>query len=104
MRILNVGGEPQLKSGIPRWEYFMADPPQDPAAPDVVLRQPMDQVKGCDHFATSGNVILSPEVWALIGKECDGEVLENGFIRLNRVLGRIVIPEQKKILEFNQVG
>lgn len=100
--MLNVGGEPQPKSGLPRWEFFMADPPTQP---DVIVRQPMEQVKGCDHFATSGNVILSPEVWALIGKDCDGEKLEHGFIRLNRLLGKseIVVPEQKKILEYSQV-
>jgi hypothetical protein len=103
--MLNVGGEPQPKSGLPRWEFFMADPPTQPADSDVIVRQPMEQVKGCDHFATSGNVILSPEVWALIGKDCDGEKLEHGFIRLNRLLGKseIVVPEQKKILEYSQV-
>jgi hypothetical protein len=103
--MLNVGGEPQPKSGLPRCEFFMADPPTQPTKSDVIVRQPMEQVKGCDHFATSGNVILSPEVWALIGKDCDGEKLEHGFIRLNRLLGKseIVVPEQKKILEYSQV-
>jgi hypothetical protein len=43
-------------------------------------------------FETAGDVILSPEAWTHILKECDGEVLKGGFVRLGHIFGNISVP------------
>eukprot|EP00899_Mesostigma_viride_P003867 jgi/Mesvir1/13481/Mv16533-RA.2 len=53
------------------------------------VRHPIAQISHADSEAKSGDVILSPEGWALIGDQCEGERLKGGNVRLNRVTATV---------------
>lgn len=42
-------------------------------------------------------MILSPEVWSLVEKHCEGELLESGFVRLSHIVGHVAthLPEEE---------
>lgn len=55
-----------------RWEFLVAGPP-------------LSQVGAANAYAEPGQTVLSPEAWALAAEFCDGEPLEEGHMRLDRV-------------------
>ena len=62
---LLVGGERD------RWEFLLAGPP-------------LIQMGEAEHLARPGDVVLSPEAWALVREGAAGDPLERGFVRLRR--------------------
>ena len=65
---LFVGGERQ------RWEWLLAGPP-------------LVQMGLAEHLARPGDVVLSPEAWAVVREGCVGDPLEGGFVRFRRARG-----------------
>jgi class 3 adenylate cyclase/tetratricopeptide (TPR) repeat protein len=66
-----VGGEKE------RWEMLLAG-------------SPLAQMGRAEHQARPGDVVLSPEAWALMGEGSVGNPLEGGFVRARRV--RTIAP------------
>jgi class 3 adenylate cyclase/tetratricopeptide (TPR) repeat protein len=67
---LFVGGERD------RWELLLAG-------------SPLVQMGEAEHLARSGDVVLSPEAWALVREGSVAEPLEGGFVRLHH--GRAIV-------------
>lgn len=52
--MLSVGGGLQMPSGLPRWEFFMADMPKPSGSEPKHFRHPMEQLRCCEEHANSG--------------------------------------------------
>ncbi|MEW6733286.1 MAG: adenylate/guanylate cyclase domain-containing protein [Acidobacteriota bacterium] len=52
-----------------RWEFLIAGPP-------------LSQVGNANSQTQPGEVVISPEAWALLREHCTGEAKEDGYIRL----------------------
>ncbi len=55
-----------------RWEFLIAG-------------SPLDQVGICTHEAQPGEVVLSPQAWALVRERCIGQILPSTQVRLDRI-------------------
>jgi class 3 adenylate cyclase/tetratricopeptide (TPR) repeat protein len=62
-----------------RWEMLLAGPP-------------LVQMSLAEQDAWTGEVVLSPEAWALVSRACVGSVLESGRARLESVADRLPLP------------
>jgi class 3 adenylate cyclase/tetratricopeptide (TPR) repeat protein len=62
----------QLGGLYGRWEF-------------LVMGQPLLQVNQAEHQAGNGDVVLSPQAWALVEEDCSGEEVESGCVRVTAV-------------------
>ena len=55
-----------------RWEFLVAG-------------RPLSQVGVANHHASPGDIVASPEAWALVSRTCTGETLADGAVRVTAV-------------------
>ncbi|KAL4458480.1 hypothetical protein ABPG75_013345 [Micractinium tetrahymenae] len=107
----HVGGSLESSAddstGVPRWEFFIGDPPQpeegDPEE-GPQPRPPIAQLQAAEQHAISGEAVLSPEVVAMVGASCLLDPLEGGNARLVELLEPYqLLPEVQQEAETSSM-